>query len=130
MTKEKDPEFMSLVWDLQQAEEENTRLMLDKATAYYERNCLVALLAHMFPAGIAKTAIEGWDKEWHNCVYIDTPLGQLSWHYHDNEAMAFADLPPYWGKWDGHTTNQKYERVTALGMLDWLLVAEPKGVKK
>src|SRR4051812_39357521 len=64
---------------VQSLREEVTRLAIDKASAYEERNRVVAALAHEFPAGIRKTAIEGWDPEWHNCVFIDTPAGQLSW---------------------------------------------------
>ena len=79
--------------------------------AYTERNQLVALLASMFPSGIAKTAIEGWDDEWHGCIYIDFPWGQASWHYHDSQAEMFQHLPEYMGSWDGHTTEQKYEAI-------------------
>lgn len=79
--------------------------------AYAERNMLVALLATMYPSGIAKTAIEGWEPEWYNCVYIDFPWGQACWHYHDREANLFKNLPPYKGKWDGHTTEQKYNAI-------------------
>ena len=82
--------------------------------AYTERNRVVALLATCFPAGIARTAIEGWDPAWHGCVYIDLPTGQASWHYHDRDAHLFAKLPPYAGKWDGHTTEEKYARIEAL----------------
>lgn len=87
-----------------------------KNAAYLERNRCVALIATMalindWRAGIAKTAIEGWDEEWHGCVYIDLPNGQVSWHYHDSHAHLFAHLPAYEGAWDGHTTEQKYERV-------------------
>ena len=85
--------------------------------AYTERNRLVALLASIHPSGVKKTAIPGWDKAWHGCVYIDTPQGQASWHFHDSEAHLFANLPPYEGEWDGHTTEEKYERIAraALG---------------
>ncbi len=101
-------------------------LELDVASAYNERNCLVAALANLFPAGIQRTVIEGWDEAWQNCVYIDTPAGQMSWHYHDNEAAAFAHLPPYWGKWDGHDTPEKYERLAKLKDID-ILTAVTKG---
>lgn len=74
--------------------------MTDTDTAYNERNRLVALLASIFPAGIKRTEIEGWDPEWHGCVYIDLPNGQASWHYHDREAHLFSHLPPYAGEWD------------------------------
>lgn len=87
-----------------------------KNSAYSERNKCVALIARMaielgLKAGRAITAIEGWDEEWHNCVYIDLPSGQVSWHYHSGESAQFAALPEYYGKWDGHTTDEKYDRV-------------------
>lgn len=81
---------------------------------YAERNKLVRALAELFPSGIRRTDIAGWSPEWHNCVYIDLPTGQVSWHYHDREAHLFADLPPYQGEWDGHTTKEKYESLAAL----------------
>lgn len=82
--------------------------------AYEERNKLVAALARLFPSGVRKTAIEGWDPAWHGCVFIDLPTGQVSWHFHDREASLFDGLPPYEKPWDGHTTPEKYERVAAL----------------
>ena len=87
-----------------------------KDAAYMERNQCVALIARMalvsgWPAGIARTAIEGWSEDWHGCVFIDLPTGQVSWHYHDTQAHLFADLPPYTRAWDGHDTPQKYWRV-------------------
>jgi hypothetical protein len=60
---------------------------------------------------VKKTAIPGWDEAWHGCIYIDLPTGQASWHFHDSEAHLFAHLPPYDGEWDGHTTEEKYERM-------------------
>lgn len=85
-----------------------------KDAAYLERNQVVAALAKCFPSGIARTAIEGWSEDWHGCVYIDLPTGQVSWHYHDSHAHLFAGLPPYAGKWDGHDTAEKYRRLDAL----------------
>ncbi len=89
-----------------------------KDAAYLERNQVVALLARLFPSGIRKTAIEEWDEEWHGCVYIDLPTGQVSWHYHDSHAHLFADLPPYFEEYDGHTTEEKYKRVQAVDAAD------------
>ena len=80
--------------------------------AYTERNRLVAFLSNIYPSGVKKTAIPGWDEAWHNCVYIDLPVGQASWHYHNDEAHLFAHLPPYESEWDGHTTEEKYERIS------------------
>ena len=86
----------------------------EKDEVYHERNYVVALLARLFPSGIKNTDIEGWDSEWHGCVYIDLPTGQVSWHFHDTERYMFRDLPPYHGEWDGHTSLQKYLRVTRM----------------
>lgn len=82
--------------------------------AYEERNRLVALLAAFYPAVVDKTAIEGWDPSWHNCVYIDTMEGQLSWHFHDRESELFAHIPRGKAEWDGHTTEEKYHRIERL----------------
>ena len=82
--------------------------------AYAERNKLVAYLASEYPAGVARTDIPGWDAEWHGCVFIDTPEGQMSWHFHDSEAALFENLPAYTKPWDGHTTEEKYARLAKL----------------
>lgn len=86
--------------------------------AYLERNQLVRALATLFPSGVAKTPIEGWDPEWFNCAYIDLPTGQASWHFHDRESWLFEHLPSYEKPWDGHTTEEKYERLLALSGTD------------
>jgi hypothetical protein len=91
----------------------------ERDVAYAERNRMAAALARIAiaaggNAGVKKTEIEGWDPAWQNCVFIDTPNGQLSWHYHDSEADVFAGLPPYKGVWDGHSTPEKYERLRDL----------------
>jgi hypothetical protein len=89
-------------------------MMLERDVAYRERNKLIRFLAAIYNAGIKRTEIDGWDPKWAGCVYIDTPEGQMSWHYSDEEAPLFADLPPYEREWDGHTTEQKYERLATL----------------
>lgn len=83
-------------------------------SVYLERNRLVAMLSSLYPAGLKKTAIPGWDEEWHGCVYIDTPEGQMSWHFHDRDAWLFDGLPQYKAEWDGHTTEEKYNRLWRL----------------
>lgn len=94
--------------------DEIERLRLDKDGAYLERNQLVALLASIYPSGIARTDIPGWLPEWHGCVYMDLPNGQASWHYHDSHAHLFEHLPPYTKPWDGHNTAEKYQRIVDL----------------
>jgi len=100
--------------ELQALRDEVARLRERKDGAYLERNQVVAALAKCFPSGLARTAIDGWDEEWHGCVYIDLPTGQVSWHYHDSHAHLFAGLPPYKGTWDGHSTEEKYQRLAAI----------------
>ena len=92
-------------------------LEITKDGAYAERNRLVALLSKVFPSGKKKTVIEGWSEDWHGCVYINLPTGQASWHYHDSQGWLFEHLPEYQGVWDGHTTNEKYERIAAFAAL-------------
>jgi hypothetical protein len=85
-----------------------------KDDAYRQRNCLVAALARLFPSGIRPTNIEGWEPDWHGCVYIDLPAGQISYHYHDSEAHLFFDLPPYDKEYDGHTKEMVHARLAAI----------------
>lgn len=89
------------------------RLRAAKAVAYDERSRLVAALARLFPSGVQRTEIGDAGGESHGCVYIDLPTGQASWHFQGDQAKYFRDLPPYEGEWDGHTTEQKYERLSA-----------------
>ena len=107
-------EVVRMQAELERVRGEIVAMRQRKDGAYLERNRVVAALASCFPSGIARTAIEGWDEEWHGCVYIDLPTGQVSWHYHDSHAHLFAHLPPYTKPWDGHTTEEKYERVVLL----------------
>lgn len=88
-----------------------------KDAAYYERNQVVAALAKCFPSGKARTAIDGWSEDWHGCVYIDLPTGQVSWHYHDSQSHLFDSIPHYLSAWDGHDTVEKYRRLAALRAL-------------
>jgi hypothetical protein len=91
-----------------------TQMEARKDAAYEERNRVVAWAARMayalgYKVGVTKTAIEGWSEDWHNCVYIELPnQKQASWHFHDDHAHLFADLPRMDMVWDGHTTEQKY----------------------
>lgn len=103
--------YEGLVAELQR---EIERVTERKDGAYLERNQVVQALSKCFPAGVARTAIEGWSEDWHGCVYIDLPTGQVSWHFHDSQANLFEHLPPYTKPWDGHTTEEKYERLAAL----------------
>lgn len=81
-----------------------------------DRNYVVALLTTFFPAVQRKTDIPGWREEWHGCVYLTTPVGQISWHYHDDHAFLFAHVAqaPEGFEWDGHDTDEKHKRILDL----------------
>jgi len=96
---------------LREREAEVARLREAVDDAYLERNRVVALLASMVPAVRCRTAIEGWSDDWCGCVYLTLPTGQASWHYHDSHAHLFAHVPEGAAVWDGHSTDEKYERV-------------------
>lgn len=88
----------------------------EKDGAYEERNRCVALVARMalllgWEACRCRTVIEGWSEDWHGCVRIELPTGQVSWHYHDSQAHLFEWLPEGEMEWDGHDTPEKYRRV-------------------
>lgn len=101
------------------AEAENVRLREQKDGAYSERNQTVIALAHMARMGGCRVGVrehegEDWDDDWRAILFIDLPTGQASWHFHDSERPLLAAFPAYPDEWDGHTTNEKYDRLRAL----------------
>lgn len=84
-----------------------------KNAAYSERNQLVALLSKVFPASLERHPEDDkdWEDDWRWIVFINLPSGQATWHIHDSELSLFDHLPREQGqRWDGHSTEQKYER--------------------
>jgi hypothetical protein len=83
---------------------------------YRERNAVVIAFARSAQAlgwtvgRLTDEATPGWP-----VLYIDTPAGQVSWHF--PEAEMPDDIGMYWGKWDGHTTAEKYERLSRLSLV-------------
>ena len=83
-----------------------------KDGAYEERNFLAAALAKIYPS---YTYLDPSEPDW-PILYVDLPTGQVSWH------VPFNFWEKYLGKlnvvganpWDGHTTEEKYERLQAL----------------
>lgn len=86
-------------------------------SVYRERSHLLALLAAIYPSVL----VDGADREapdW-PVLYIQLPTGQVSWHIspidqdlfgHVRRTIAHTLNAPVW---DGHTTDEKYERVDA-----------------
>lgn len=92
-------------------------LEVQKDGAYSERNQLVAALSKLFPSWMEWHSEEdtSWDNDWRNIIFIELPTGQVSWHIHDSEVSHFQHLTKKVGSsWDGHTTEEKYNRVSAL----------------
>lgn len=104
-----------LLAELEQARKRIGELEAQKDGAYQERDRLVAALSKLFPATLARHEGADWEDEWRNIVFIDLPTGQASWHIHDSELPQFAHLSQSNPKWDGHTTEEKYARLAALG---------------
>jgi hypothetical protein len=96
-----------IVPDLERAEAE-------RDGAYRERAHLVAHLAAIHPSHIGYTDPNAPD--W-AVVIIETPTGQMSWHIADRDMDLFGHVRPtnrICRGWDGHTTDEKYERLQAL----------------
>lgn len=133
LARDRGDELEATHGDLKTAREKQAALAAElesmrgrKNDAYTERNRVVAALARVlahqgYPVCVTKTDIPDWDPQWHGCVYIDGPQGQLSWHFHDDHADLFDGLPhraPGSWEWDGHTTEQKYSRLDLIGRDD------------
>jgi hypothetical protein len=92
-------------------------LTAERDGAYRERAHLLAWLATHYPAVIAPAPDvdePGWQ-----LLYLTAPTGQLSWHIAPRDASLFAHVAYVTtthprAQWDGHTTEQKYERIRRL----------------
>lgn len=90
------------------------RAEAERDGAYRERAHLVAHLASLYPSQIAYSDPDAHD--W-PVVTIETPTGQMSWHIAPTDVELFAHVERQNGlvlPWDGHTTEQKYERLQQL----------------
>lgn len=83
--------------------------------AYAERDRMVAALSKLFPAHLARHTDPDWEDDWRTIVCVHLPTGQATWHIHDSERPWFRHLwPDPDCAWDGHSTDEKYERLAAL----------------
>lgn len=81
--------------------------------AYRERAQLVAHLAALHPSHIGPT--DPTCPDW-AVVIVETPAGQMSWHIAPRDMDLFRHVPTTTDEraWDGHTTDEKYERLRQL----------------
>lgn len=111
-TTEAAESVLAKVIDVASTQKEEGDWLLRRLDGVYaERTLLILALCALFPSGTKKAPVRGMPREFENAVYIDTPAGQMSWHFHEDDDAAFAHLPPYPGEWDGHSTGEKYRRL-------------------
>ena len=106
-----------------------------KDNAYSERNKLLALVCKMavamdYDVQLWRHSAEDktWENDWRNIVAIHLPTGQCTWHIHDSELHMFDWLPRGEENWDGHTTEEKYQRVAEFNPLDPLIAPVDRSI--
>ncbi len=104
------------VEDIAAALAEIDRLREKKRGAYEERARVVAALSKVFPSHLARHPDEDkdWDDDWRWIVCVHLPTGQATWHIHDSQEALFSHLQNAPNHWDGHTTEEKHQRLEAL----------------
>lgn len=90
--------------------EERDELRKAQGALYRERAHLTAFLAACYPS----VQCPDFDDDEYRLLYVTTPAGQLSWHVQVDDADDLLGHVPHDGAgedWDGHTTEEKYERL-------------------
>jgi len=87
---------------------------LSSVDPYAERNLLLALLSHHYPAFISRTNENGWDDDWRWSCYLTLPTGQINFHIHDSQLMLFQHLPVKMEGWDGADKKEVLIRLDTL----------------
>lgn len=77
---------------------------------YEERNRVVFAYARAMRQLGHDVGVVLDDPEW-PVIYVDTPAGQVSWHVPRDELPEDLAALDFRGKWDGHTTQEKYRRL-------------------
>lgn len=84
---------------------------------YKERDALVCVLSKCFPSHLTRhpDSDKEWEDDWRWIVCVHLPTGQATWHIHDSERGMFKHLSVFEDNhWDGHTTEEKYQRLANL----------------
>jgi hypothetical protein len=79
---------------------------------YRERAHLTSFLSKVYPS---RLGYSDPDEPLWAVLYVQSPAGQLSWHISPDDMDLFTHLaivPDI--KWDGHSTEEKYERLGKL----------------
>lgn len=76
---------------------------------YRERAHLVAFLTTLYPS---VGAYNNPEEPEYCVVYVETPVGQMSWQIHPQDMDLFEGLSIVQNhNWDGHTTEEKYRKL-------------------
>jgi len=79
--------------------------------AYRERNELAAAFASV--VGNAWVGVDPLEPDW-PVLYVDTPAGQVSWHFSPDDKHLIAHVPRRDTPWDGHTPEERTARLRRL----------------
>ncbi|MER7971048.1 hypothetical protein ABTX35_18975 [Streptomyces sp. NPDC096080] len=94
-----------------------SRAEAERDAAYRERAQLLAWLAALHPANAVRTpALDVEDQEGWQLLYLTAGGRQMSWHIHPRDADLVQHVTPVnaddeRAQWDGHDTEEKYERM-------------------
>jgi len=80
----------------------------ERAIALQALAASALLLGYPISLGIDPKSL---DPRWANLLFIELPTGQVSWHIHREDLMLFENLPQNQIVWDGHTREERDERI-------------------
>jgi hypothetical protein len=100
-----------LLADVAEARAQLADVTAERDKAYRERAHLVAHLAACHPSVMLT---DNTEPDW-PIVFVSTSAGQMSWHIAKADLELFGHVPATTEPtWDGHTTEEKYQRLAEL----------------
>jgi hypothetical protein len=89
-------------------------------SVYEERARLLSYLSGVIPSQMVKASDAEPGFEW-VVMMLDPKAGQMSWHISDDDLWLFQHLTFVDDAtlWDGHTTEEKYERLHGISR-NWM----------
>jgi hypothetical protein len=78
---------------------------------YRERAILTSHLSKIYPSTIFPSDAD--EPEW-NVLTVMGPTGQMTWHISPDDMDLYGHVERRHVLWDGHTTEEKYERMVAI----------------
>lgn len=102
----------------------NTAAEAATMSIYRERAHLVAFLTTLYPS---VGAYNNPDYPEYLVVYVELPVGQMSWQVHPDDVDLFDGLQIVENHvWDGHTTEEKYRKLRNFTALRRMPVMAPQ----